>query len=100
MKQVDHQSKALTDPTTASVGGLLSLVLAAGGLYLGVHALAIGCISLMRGRHGPTVAHCAPETSYWVATAISLVLGIGLVVVGWKFLQLARSSRGANAPGR
>jgi membrane protein implicated in regulation of membrane protease activity len=100
LNQVHRQSKPLTDPVTATVGGLLALALAVGGLYLGFHALSTGCISLMRGRHGPAVAHCAPETSYWVATTVSLVLGAALVVVGWKFLQLARSARGANARGR
>jgi membrane protein implicated in regulation of membrane protease activity len=100
LKQAHRQSKPLTDPVTATVCGLLSSVLATGGLYLGFHALATGCIRLMRGRHGPAVTHCAPETSYWVATTISLVLGAALVVVGWKFLHLARSTRSAIAAGR
>jgi membrane protein implicated in regulation of membrane protease activity len=100
LNQLNRHSRPLTDPVTAGVGGLLALALAGGGLYLGFHALSTGCISLMRGRHGPAVAHCAPETSFWVAAIASLVLGTVLVVAGWKFLQLARSARGPNAPGR
>ena len=100
LNQADRPNKPFTDPMTASVVGGLSLVLAAGGLFVGSRALVTGCVGLMRGRHGPSVQHCAPETSYWIATGLSLLLGIVLVAVGWKFLQLARSRRGAPAPRR
>jgi membrane protein implicated in regulation of membrane protease activity len=76
------------------------LLIAAGALLLGSHALGTGCIRLMRGRHGPGVLHCAPDPSYWIATTLSLLLGALLVVVGWKFLRIARSARAINAARR
>ena len=95
LNQADRQPKPVTDPMTAYAVAALALVLAVGGLFTGSRALVTGCIGLMRGRHGPSVQYCAPGTSYWVATGVSLLLGILLVAVGWRFLQLARRRRGA-----
>lgn len=100
LNKANRQSKSITDPITAHAVGVLSLALAAGGLFVGSHSLLTGCIGLMRGRHGPSVQQCAPEISYWVATCLSLLLGLLLVAVGWRFLRLARSGRGARASRR
>ena len=93
LKRIPRISKPSTDPLTAGAGGVLLLVLAAGGQYLGLRALATGCIHIMRGRHGPGVLHCAPETAYWVATTWSLMLGVALAITGWSLVKLARRGR-------
>jgi hypothetical protein len=89
----------MTDPLTARVVGVVLLVIAAAGVTLGAHGLATGCIRLMRGRHGPDVLHCAPESSYWIATMLSLALGAAVAIGGWAFLRMARGVRGDHGAG-
>ena len=95
-----RRPKRYTDPFTASAGAGVALVIGAGFIFAGIHALATGCISLARGRHGPGVLHCAPETSYWTATTVFALLGCALLFASWKFLRLARRRPGADRAGR
>lgn len=92
--------KPFTDPFTARAGGWLFLVFSAAEFYLGIDALFSGCIRTMRGRHGPSALHCAPDPWYRGHTAIALVLGVALAVVGWKLFQTARRARGSDPAGR
>lgn len=100
MDRTSRQSKPLTDPLTARVVGGVLLLIAAAGLMIGANALDTGCIRLMRGRHGPGVLHCVPESSYWIATMLSLALGIAVAIGGLKFLRHARSARDVHAARR
>ena len=100
MKQQARKPKTFTDPFTARAGGLLFSVFSAAEFFLALKALASGCIRTMRGRHGPSVVHCAPEPWYWGHTAIAIVLGVGLAVVAWKLFRVARRARSADPAGR
>lgn len=84
-------SKPRTDSFTARAGGLLFLLIAAGELFVGIRAAATGCIRTMRGRHGPSVLHCAPDPWYRGMTAVALIMGVALVAIGVKWLMHARS---------
>lgn len=84
-------SKPRMDSFTARAGGLLFLLIGAGELFVGIRAVATGCISTMRGRHGPSVLHCAPDPWYRGMTAVALIMGVALVAIGVKWLMHARS---------
>lgn len=87
--------KRYVDPFTARVGTCVLLAIAAGFLLFAIHALATGCIQLKSGPHARGIAHCRPETSYWVASLALLVLGCALVLVCGKLFGMAdRRSRG------
>lgn len=83
-------SKPRMDPFTARAGGLLFLLIAAGELFVGIRAAATGCISTMRGHHGPSVLHCSPDLWYRGMTAAALIMGVALAAVGVKWLMRAR----------
>ena len=100
LSPTDWSPKPYTDPFTARAGAAVLLTIAAGFLFVGVRALGTGCISLMRGRHGPGVLHCAPETAYWVATTTLLLLGPAVALVGWRWLRVARRHSGARSEER
>jgi hypothetical protein len=100
LKPQARKPKPFTDAFTARAGGLLFSVFSAAEFFLALDALFTGCIRTMRRRHGPSVAHCAPEPWYWGHTAIAISLGLGLAVVAWKLFQVARRARSADAAGR
>lgn len=88
------------DPFTAGAGAAVLSVIAVGFFFVGIRALTTGCVGLVRGRHGPSLAYCAPETAYGVATVVLLLLATVLALVSLWLLRLARRRSDTRSPSR
>lgn len=83
-------TRPFIDAFTARAISLICLVIAAGMLGVAADAFATGCIGVMRGRHGPSVTHCAPERAYWVASWTLVVVGLAGAAVSVFLWRVAR----------
>lgn len=68
--------------------------------FVSIRALTTGCIGLVRGRHGPSLAHCVPETAYGVATVVLLLLATVLALASLWLLRLACRRSDTRSPNR